>query len=791
MTSSPTKYCCFVLAALLLFARPVAAYWSVESIFSAPGEANEASRFGSALEISGSTIIVGAEATDEAEKSDVGAVYSYERDALNQWSLTQIFRYPNEPAGSGIGHTLAVDGNVLLVPVISSTASRVIVYQRTAPGALWTEAQALSGDQADERFGQSVAVRGDTIVVGAEQSGSGLLNQDRAGAAYVFARMNPGAAWSRVQKITAPPAAGVNSYFGSDVELDGAWLTVGARSLSLTPNQSGVTFVYHGVPGAYELRETLAPDSFYSGSKGWETTHLRDGLLLIGSPDERNPADTAQAWGAVFAWDVSAGTLGPAQKIERASRTGTPRFGSSVTAADDVMAIGVPIRSFSPGVVFLWSRNGVGAWSSSAVINPVTNGNAYFGHRVAMAESNRVAIAAPGRSDYNLPGSVYVYREGDTGPFVMASTSPATHIGTYRAQLNAVVRSSGVSNSFFFDYGKTTAYELGFVAALPEGLDHTDAVYIRRDLDGRQFPRLESDTLYHYRVRGGGVTGLDCTFTTASFDPSLGEAVESPALNWESYGQKRWRRQTATTWDGSDAMEISGLSPFVGYSYLETSVIGPGSLSFRWKVSSLPSFNVLGFRDNETVVKFITGTVDWTLESVRIPAGTRRIAWRFDRGTSGGSYLETAWVDTITWIPDNPANGWMQWRTSSFTHSQLANPAVSGPTADPDGDGLKNVVEAHFGSPPLVPGSNPTTATSSAAGGTLTLLWPEADPLPGTVAVPEWSPDGTVWLTSGQSFSGIPPRIISVSYARGNKKQAVLSSSGLSRGFLRLRVVAP
>ena len=47
-----------------------------------------------------------------------------------------------------------------------------------------------------------------------------------------------------------------------------------------------------------------------------------------------------------------------------------------------------------------------------------------------------------------------------------------------------------------------------------------------------------------------------------------------------------------------------------------------------------------------------------------------------------------------------------QWLMSHFTAVEIANPALSGPTADPDGDGLGNALEQVFGLSPRVPGGS-------------------------------------------------------------------------------------
>ncbi len=58
---------------------------------------------------------------------------------------------------------------------------------------------------------------------------------------------------------------------------------------------------------------------------------------------------------------------------------------------------------------------------------------------------------------------------------------------------------------------------------------------------------------------------------------------------------------------------------------------------------------------------------------------------------------------TVT-IMDRPLNAW---RRANFTTAELANPQISGDNADPDGDGLPNLVEYAMGFPPKVPNANP------------------------------------------------------------------------------------
>jgi uncharacterized repeat protein (TIGR01451 family) len=88
-------------------------------------------------------------------------------------------------------------------------------------GATWSQQQELTGSDpaADDRFGISVAVSGDTVVVGASAANSS------AGSAYVFVRS--GATWAQQAQLTPSDAAG-GGYFGNSVAISGNTVLVGA-----------------------------------------------------------------------------------------------------------------------------------------------------------------------------------------------------------------------------------------------------------------------------------------------------------------------------------------------------------------------------------------------------------------------------------------------------------------------------------------------------------------------------------------------------------------------------------
>ncbi len=96
--------------------------------------------------------------------------------------------------GDEFGISVVVEGDTAIVGAAYENSGQGAVYVFTQANGVWSEAQKLTASDgaANDWFGQSVALDGDTAVVGAPQ----YLNVGN-GAAYVFTRS--GTTWSAVQ----------------------------------------------------------------------------------------------------------------------------------------------------------------------------------------------------------------------------------------------------------------------------------------------------------------------------------------------------------------------------------------------------------------------------------------------------------------------------------------------------------------------------------------------------------------------------------------------------------------
>jgi hypothetical protein len=132
---------------------------------------------------------------------------------------------------------------------------------------------------------------------------------------------------------------------------------------------------------------------------------------------------------------------------------------------------------------------------------------------------------------------------------------------------------------------------------------------------------------------------------------SLSEALDAPQLTWTTGGNTTWIRQTATTYDGVDAAQ-SGLITHNQESWLQTTVTGPGSLSFRWKVSSEADYDFLEFYVNGVLQSGrISGNADWQQRTYNLNEGDHTLRWNYQKDDIFSSGQDRGWVDTVSFAP--------------------------------------------------------------------------------------------------------------------------------------------
>lgn len=130
----------------------------------------------------------------------------------------------------------------------------------------------------------------------------------------------------------------------------------------------------------------------------------------------------------------------------------------------------------------------------------------------------------------------------------------------------------------------------------------------------------------------------------------LATALDGPNLAWVTGGDAAWSELSTSTHDGVDAAE-SGFIFDSQESWLETSVNGPGTLTFWWKVSSEPDFDWLRFHIDGVLQQQISGEVNWQQRSFQLPQGSHTLRWRYVKDSNGAFGQDRAWLDQVSFTP--------------------------------------------------------------------------------------------------------------------------------------------
>ena len=210
--------------------------------------------FGTAVSMDGDYIVVGApDKHYDNSATYAGAVYVFVPSGRD-WVQDVKFTALNPEKQAEFGISVDVSGNTVVIGEASrdtsaanAGAAYVFIYAREQ----WSHQATLaaSGPQEGARFGQSVAISGDSIIVG-----SNLYDQrglTDAGAAYLFVRDNSGS-WSQTEQIFASDAEAEDD-FGYSVDINNPHYIAGAfQADSPQWTNSGAAYIFSPVTSAIE-----------------------------------------------------------------------------------------------------------------------------------------------------------------------------------------------------------------------------------------------------------------------------------------------------------------------------------------------------------------------------------------------------------------------------------------------------------------------------------------------------------------------------------------------------------
>ena len=304
---------------------------------------------------------------------------------------------PSAAQEPNFSRAIALSGSDLFIGQPVNWYGPGVVYTYRLESGVWREQSRLMASDSAQKddFGRSLAVDGNTLIVGAPRK------RDGSGVAYAFTRASASAGW-RQTGIIEPPAEGDHAEYASALALDGDDLLIGSPAVDRT----GVVYHYRRAAGAWRLHEVIRPGS-ETGAAGFGATLSRQGdRLIVGAP----AADSGS--GRVVFYERQAnGSWGDPRVVSPSRAIAGPgaRVGSAVLLDGERAYIGAP----GAAAVFVLERDEEGAWSAAGQLHPFDAARGtQFGAAIAAAEGE-VWVGAPGAS--SSTGRVYRFIEDEAG----------------------------------------------------------------------------------------------------------------------------------------------------------------------------------------------------------------------------------------------------------------------------------------------------------------------------------------------------------------------------------------
>ena len=344
---------------------------------------------GWSVAVSGNTMVVGSPGGTRSATGQ-GVVTVFVRNG-SAWAQEAELVATDALAGAQFGQSVSLSGDTLVIgaPLDRPTPSTFqggSAYVFTRSGTTWSQQAKLISPHPtlQGNFANSVAVNGDTTVIGAARN-------ERA--AYVFTRT--GTTWSQQSKL-APDVADADVQFATSVAIKGDTVAVGAVDLAATGTPKGSAYVFSRTGTAWSKQAKLAPAAQQLGDRFGFSVALEGGLLLVGAPFTDAPAVDS---GEVYAFGRSGSTWSANGTLTPTDPTAGTRFGTAVALYLGTALVGAPLDDSGgrdSGAAYLFS-SGTPTWTQFAkLVAPAPAVNDQFGFSLAV-NGVTAAAGAPGR----------------------------------------------------------------------------------------------------------------------------------------------------------------------------------------------------------------------------------------------------------------------------------------------------------------------------------------------------------------------------------------------------------
>ncbi|GJM25097.1 MAG: hypothetical protein DHS20C16_15120 [Phycisphaerae bacterium] len=364
--------------------------------------------FGESVSISGDYAVIGTGNERFGPYNNVGAIYVFERiDGV--WTQVDRIVNPDPANDDAFGQSVDISGDTIIASSHgddntgpSSSSGSVYIFVRD--GGVWTQQAFLTADDASggDQFGFSVAISGDTAVIGAVTDDT---PEDSSGSAYVFVRS--AGIWTQQAKLIADDSA-EDDYFGYDVEIDGDTAIIGAPEDFFNPG-SAYIFVRSG--GVWTQEDKLVPDDGEADDEFGSSVAVDGDTAIVGAPYDD---DAGSLSGSAYVFSRAGTVWTQESKLTASDASATDLYGLGVGVIGDIAVVGaarndVDCDDCENGAAFVYERSG-GTWSQKQKISAfdaTTNG--LFGLSVGMSDDAFIVGSYADNALKPGAGAAYVF----------------------------------------------------------------------------------------------------------------------------------------------------------------------------------------------------------------------------------------------------------------------------------------------------------------------------------------------------------------------------------------------
>ncbi|MCX6874982.1 MAG: M6 family metalloprotease domain-containing protein [Verrucomicrobia bacterium] len=453
--------------------------------------------------------------------------------------------------------------------------------------------------------------------------------------------------------INDPPTISMSSpWNGQSIGLN-TYLHLSAEAYDPEGHLKEVRFYLNGTPVAtipahsggvsYDSYQLMTTPGYYSITATAEDdpglTSFVTATVLVSAitlPEALNNYTLAWVSGGTQSWSGTA-----ANSHDGASSAGSGTLGNAEQSWFSTTVTG-------PGIIACW-------WSVSSEANY----DFLTFHVDGVAQAGRISGTVDWtHAAWNIPAGTHTLKWQYVKDLSRAAGSDAGWVdevvwltSPVLTGASAVTAPTGVPLTYTLSADMSVAGYSVASGALPDGLtlNPTTGAVTGSPLTAGIF----NVTLQGTNAAGSGTKAV--TFTIFAALP-IPISVETPPLVWTTGGDSMWYGESTSTHDGVDAAQSGDIADSQSV-WAQTSVTGPGTLTFWWKVSSEEYFDYLWFFMDgleQGTAPRISGEVDWWQITVTVPAGNHALRWTYAKDSSVSRGADAAWLDQVVFAPDLP-----------------------------------------------------------------------------------------------------------------------------------------